>query len=166
VIGLGIDPGKAGGIALVGPDGPIEYCRMPESDRDMWHVIREWAEIANFALIERVGAGVFRRPSAGSSGEQPRQGVKSAFSFGQNYGALRLALCASELPYDDVLPRTWKARMGCLAPSGETFTDTQKKRIDKEKAQQLFPCVKVTNAIADALLIAEYARRLQLQGVA
>ncbi len=33
------------------------------------------------------------------------------------------------------------------------------KNVTKRKAQELFPEIKVTHAIADALLIGEYARR-------
>jgi hypothetical protein len=34
------------------------------------------------------------------------------------------------------------------------------KNVTKRRAQQLFPQLKVTHAIADALLIAEYGRRV------
>jgi hypothetical protein len=34
------------------------------------------------------------------------------------------------------------------------------KNITKRKAQELFPEIKITHAIADSLLIAEYGRRL------
>jgi hypothetical protein len=36
-----------------------------------------------------------------------------------------------------------------------------KKALHKERAQALFPGVRVTHALADALLLAEYARRLE-----
>jgi len=32
--------------------------------------------------------------------------------------------------------------------------------VSKRKAQELFPAIKITHAIADALLIAEYGRRM------
>ena len=55
-------------------------------------------------------------------------------------------------PFDRVLPQTWQGKMGC-----RTGGD---KNISKAAAQRLFPKVTVTHAIADALLLAEYARRL------
>jgi len=36
------------------------------------------------------------------------------------------------------------------------------KNVSKRRAQELFPEIKITHAIADALLIAEYARRTNL----
>jgi hypothetical protein len=36
------------------------------------------------------------------------------------------------------------------------------KNVTKSRAQELFPEVKVTHAIADALLIAEYGRRIRV----
>lgn len=42
--------------------------------------------------------------------------------------------------------------MGCLT-NGD-------KNITKQRAQQLFPSAKVTHKIADALLLAEYCRRV------
>jgi len=41
--------------------------------------------------------------------------------------------------------------MGCLTKGD--------KNVSKRRAQELFPALKVTHAIADALLIAEFARR-------
>jgi hypothetical protein len=35
------------------------------------------------------------------------------------------------------------------------------KNISKRRAQELFPSLKITHAVADALLIAEYGRRLE-----
>jgi hypothetical protein len=36
------------------------------------------------------------------------------------------------------------------------------KNVSKARAQELFPALKITHATADALLIAEYGRRLNL----
>jgi len=42
--------------------------------------------------------------------------------------------------------------MGCMTKGD--------KNVSKRKAQELFPSMKVTHASADALLIAEYGRRM------
>jgi hypothetical protein len=78
-------------------------------------------------------------------------GVTSAFTFGRGYGSLLMALTAKRVPFDEVPPGTWQKTMGCLSGGDKNVT--------KRRAQQLFPAVKVTHAVADALLIAEFARR-------
>jgi hypothetical protein len=45
--------------------------------------------------------------------------------------------------------------MGCLTRGD--------KNVSKAKAQQLFPTMKITHAVADALLLAAYAQRLYQQ---
>ncbi len=44
----------------------------------------------------------------------------------------------------------WQKEMGCLTKGDKNVT--------KRRAQELFPTLKITHAIADALLIAEYGR--------
>jgi hypothetical protein len=101
-----------------------------------------------FALIEGVHSGSF-------AGRE--QGVKSAFTFGQNYGHLIMALIAAGIPFERVTPRKWQGEFGLLKKPGET--DTQKKNRHKQRAAELFPTFRMTHAIADACLIAEYCRR-------
>lgn len=140
---LGIDPGQSGGLASVVYD-PITSTidcvaiAMPDTERDVWNVIASMGDITK-AYIEDVHS-------------MPKQGVSSSFKFGYNLGILRMALIAAEIPFEKVSPQRWQKYMGCL-----THGD---KNISKAKAQELFPQVKVTHAIADALLIAEYGRRV------
>jgi hypothetical protein len=60
-------------------------------------------------------------------------------------------LTGEEFPFEEVSPQKWQKAMGCMTKGD--------KNVSKAKAQQLFPQLKITHAIADALLIAEYARR-------
>ena len=83
---------------------------------------------------------------------EPADGVVSAFIFGRGVGAIKIALVAESIPFDEVTPHKWMTVMGCLT-NGD-------KHISKQRAQQLFPTAKVTHAIADALLLAEYCRRV------
>jgi len=80
-----------------------------------------------------------------------QMGVKSAFTFGEGYGRLQMALTALGIPYERVRPAAWQKAIGCMTKGD--------KNVSKRKAQELFPDLKVTHAIADALLIAEYNRR-------
>ena len=78
-------------------------------------------------------------------------GVKSAFTFGNGFGHIEMALTAAAIPFERVRPQVWQKALGCLTKGDKNIT--------KQKAQEMFPIVKITHAIADALLIAEYNRR-------
>jgi hypothetical protein len=141
---IGIDPGQGGGIAIVG-EGVLNSYKMPETERDLLDTLDD-AKVfgATTAYLE------FVRSS-------PQMGVVSAFKFGQGYGALRMAVIASGLRLEEVTPQKWQRSMQCLTKGD--------KNVSKRRAQELFPEHKITHAIADALLIAEYGRRCEgLQG--
>lgn len=144
MIYIGIDPGASGGIAIIDSSGEVLHCwKMPGTERDILECF-SWADhyTATFAVIEKVHA-------------MPKQGVSSTFKFGMSYGFLRGCLVAAEIPFEAVAPGVWQKAMGCLSKGDKNVT--------KAKAQELFPSIKVTHAIADALLIAEYARRIHKQ---
>ena len=138
---IGIDPGKSGGIAALTEDGQVFMCeKLPATERDVIQTLEGAVTCADFGFIERVSSS-------------PQMGVKSAFTFGQSYGFLRGCLFAAGVAFDDITPAKWQRALGCLSKGDKNVT--------KAKAQQLFPGVKITHAIADALLIAEYGRRLR-----
>ena len=134
---LGIDPGKSGGVAVVG-DGFAEAAKLADTERDTWDQIRMAAGSCEFAYIEKVHAF-------------PGQGVSSTFRFGQSYGFLRACLIAAVIPFESVTPQKWQRSLSCLTKGD--------KNVSKAKAQELWPDLKITHATADALLIAEYGRR-------
>ncbi len=152
---IGIDPGKTGGIAIqaikregiyktTGKYISIEAFKMPETERDLWElmqVLDEWSHPI-CAFLERVHS-------------MPKQGVASSFKFGTNYGMLRAFLVAIEIPFELITPSVWQRKMGCLSKGDKNVT--------KARAQELFPKIKVTHAIADALLISEYGRRVLIK---
>lgn len=88
----------------------------------------------------------------------PKQGVSSMFSFGVNFGFIQGVLMAFGMPYELVTPQKWK----------KEFSVTAEKNTSIEVAKRLFPnadlmrtsrCKKENDGIAEALLLAEYARR-------
>ena len=83
----------------------------------------------------------------------PQMGVTSAFTFGKGYGFLCGILTALGVPWEQVTPQKWQKAMGCLSGGDKNKT--------KARAQQLFPNLKITHAVADALLIAEYCKRVR-----
>lgn len=146
---IGIDPGVSGAIAMLEPCGQtvagvrvIEASvrKMPSTERDLLDLLEVDVGPNSFACLEFVRA-------------MPRMGVASMFKFGQGYGALRMALVAANIPFDEVTPQKWQKAMQC-----RTGGD---KNVSKRRAQELFPTIKVSHWNADALLIAEYCRRLK-----
>ena len=133
---IGVDPGAGGGLVALDPNGIVlSVARMPETERDVLDWLREWADPAGAAVIERV------QP-------MPRSmcGVIGGFKLGCSYGKLLMALTAAGVPFAEVRPQKWQAAMGCMSRGDKNVT--------KRRAQQLFPGVKVTHATADALLLA------------
>jgi len=150
MIYIGIDPGVSGGIATLRDDGSvIEAFAMPTTERDILDAllpigglfVSRGKTITAHAILERVYSS-------------PQMGVASAFTFGKGYGALLMALTATRIPFDQVVPVKWQTVMGCRSRGDKNVT--------KARAQQLWPDVKITHAIADALLLAEYGRRLRV----
>lgn len=141
---IGIDPGQSGGIAFLDSQGTvIATSKLSQTEADVVADIRSVIEDEtwkhHFAFIEQVHA-------------MPKQGVTSSFKFGQSYGFLIGLLTGMHIPYEQVTPQKWQKSMSCLTKGD--------KNVSKSAAQRLFPKEKITHAIADALLIAEYGRRV------
>lgn len=137
---MGIDPGKTGGIALHHYDvneESIAY-KMPQTEKDISDLIKKHSQIISKAYIEKVNS-------------MPNQGVKSVWTFSGNYHGLRMALLCHGISFESVPPIKWQTALSCRTKGDKNIT--------KAKAQEMFPGLKITHAIADALLIAEYGRR-------
>ena len=148
----GFDPGKDGALAILGyrddpvlvPFGEEEYaawlCRLSL-------LTRNGIDGSVFCVVEHVGA-------------MPGQGVTSCFSFGRGFGFILGLLTANCIPYELVRPQKWKKEFGC----------TSDKNTSIEVARRLCPgvdlrrtpkCTKPHDGVAEALLMAEYAKRLR-----
>ena len=139
---IGIDPGINGGISWI-VDGDMMTSKMPDSEKgviDLLFEIRECCDSC-VARLEQVHS-------------MPGQGVSSSFKFGMGFGGLKMALAAWEIPYELVPPQKWQKHLGCLTGGNKNIT--------KAFAQALFPTIRVTHAIADSMLIAEYCRRTSM----
>lgn len=160
---LGVDPGANGGFAIISGDGIAQAFRMPKTEADVARLFEERIVPARvvYAIIEAVHSF-------------PGQGVASSFTFGRNAGLLIGLLLAHGISFEEVPPRTWQKALGIPPriktpkkpkpfmqyPAEESNTDW-KNRL-KAKAQTLFPGLDITLATADALLIAETARRIRV----
>ncbi len=153
---VGIDPGQGGGLVLLNPKGyPLEWTGMPEQEADLWLLLSRWSRDAGIdgvhAFMEKVRAS-------------PQMSKGSIWTFAQGYGCLRGILIGAGIPFTDVAPKVWQKAVGVMDKTGRREIGdvdiTAKKNRHKQKAAQLFPQLAVTHKIADALLIAEYGRRL------
>lgn len=154
MIYLGIDPGASGGIGIIFEHGKSAALPMPNTERDLWETVKGFSpgdgELECYAVLEKVGGVV--RDTGGVLG----MGA-SMFAFGKSFGMCYMALIAAGIPFDLVAPRTWQNEFAISRDKGETHSKW-KGRL-RGIAQRLFPRLRVTLSTADALLLAEYARR-------
>ena len=148
LITIGIDPGKDGAMAVITPS---ETYVIPFSESDYAREFNRLGETCKetyraLCVLEHVGA-------------MPGQGSVSMFNFGANFGFIRGLLTANRIPYELVRPQKWKKHFSC----------TSDKNTSIEVAQRLFPkldlrrtpkCKGPHDGICEALLMAEYARRV------
>lgn len=140
---IGIDPGKSGALALLTEDGQCTVVPFQESTYTA--ILKAASGPSSVCCLEKVGA-------------MPGQGVVSMFNFGHNLGYIEGLLQAFDIPYQLVPPQTWK----------KEFCVTSDKNTSIEVCRKLFPHVcllptarsrKPSDGMAEAILIAEYARR-------
>lgn len=149
---IGIDPGKNGATVVMRDGAGMDVMRHKDYDLNGYcAAMREIClyNTTRICLIESVHA-------------MPGQGVSSTFAFGRDLGQRETAVTASGIELEFVTPQAWQKEFGLIVRKQfgvEPLTKTQKKNKHKMVAQKLFPFIKVTHATADALLIAEYAKR-------
>lgn len=167
MIVVGIDPGQAGGIAVLGGPEPLVYS-MPMAGGDydvpaIYKILRG-AEVAArplgqiVAFVERCAT----MPSfiAGRAGGQGNGG-KANWWRGNSSGTFRTLLAVMEIRREVIAPQTWQDELLPLR-GGST------KARSILQARKLFPGVslyatarsrKESDGLSDALLLAEFGRR-------
>lgn len=143
---VGIDPGKSGALAVLYPDGKVERTLFDSTEYDnILHHLSSRYPFEVVCCVEKVSA-------------MPGQGVVSMFNFGHNLGFIEGLLKAYSIPYQLVPPQTWKKEFSLSGDKAKSI----------EVCQKLFPNVnllatersrKPSDGIAEAILMAEYARR-------
>ena len=141
MIYIGIDPGKSGGIAFIDEDNTLQCFRFSENLSDM---------IADIKIIRKIDKCFAKLELVHSF---PNQGVRSTFSFGENYGIWQGILSSLDITYSKVTPQKWMAHYGVLPK-----VKKDRKNKLKEIAQREYPDTKVTLYVADAILLAKYAK--------
>ena len=150
MIYIGIDPGKKGAWAVL-RDGekPMVY---PWDDTffvsDLHGVMVLARERGDgvMACVEKVGA--FRG-----------QGVKSMFNFGKSAGFIEGVLTALGIPYQLVPPNVWKKSFSLIGKDKQASIDTCKRMFPGINLMPSDRCRKDSDGMAEALLMAEFAKR-------
>lgn len=145
---IGIDPGKSGGIAVIDTKNGGCYA-VPYSDKDLLDICQDTSQSGAaehiVCCLEKVGA-------------RPGQGVVSMFSFGQSVGYIKGVLESFRIPYQEIVPQKWKKEFG-LNSDKAASAETCRKLFPETNLLATPKCKKPHDGMAEALLMAEYARR-------
>jgi len=146
---LGIDPGQSGGWALIDDMGDILECALFDDKEQLKWLL--WA----FGEYHRSQATGIQWAALEKVHSMPKQGVASTFKFGTNYGWWQGVLEAHSIPYALITPQRWMK--SDVLDSGDR---SKKHRL--ECARRKWPAAPLSrvkdSGVADALLLAEYAR--------
>ena len=135
---LSIDPGSGGGSAYFNESKGEIVLRRFTTESEFLSFVKDMG-----AGVEAVVEDVPRFVSSATS-------TSSAFKLGYNYGFHVGCLRGYEYPVNLVKPQVWQRGLSGLRPK---MGYTARKRVLKDNASRLFPSLKVTHAVADALLI-------------
>lgn len=142
MIYIGIDPGQKGGYAMIDDDNVYTW---PWDNEEFIKFAQSIDDPHAVCCLEKVGA-------------MPKQGLASTFNFGKSAGFIEGVLQTCGISYQLVPPQRWKKEF--------SLSSDKNKSIDV--CQRLFPnvslmrtekCKVPSDGMAEALLMAEYARR-------
>lgn len=154
---VGIDPGLMGAVACLDGDGCIICVHdtpifTVQKNKGIRHELNRNAMVGLLSHLPKgdVCVAIERVNS------MPGQGVASSFTFGMGFGVWLGIVAALNFTLDLVHPVRWKKVM--MDGMGK------EKDASRLRAQELFPSVDLSlkkhHGRADALLLAEYRRRL------
>lgn len=150
MIYIGVDPGsRTGAYAALDDNGnrwtvPWDNDSFALSMRAIT-TLRDRHGEELMAVVEKVGA-------------MPKQGISSTWVFAENYGYIQGVLHALKIPFQLVPPRVWKKEFSLTSDKSKSievchrlFPDVSLKRTERSRVDD--------SNLAEALLMAEYARR-------
>lgn len=158
MIVVGIDPGQKGGIAVIS-------CNCKGLQVEVFDMFNDFSDLVSFfwdlkRKSERSKDGrliVFIEKQS----PFPKQGVVSTFKLGRSYGELIGVLRTLGISFEEVSSHRWKRFFGL---NSKALDRKKRKEFSLEKAKSLFPelveKIGKSDGKAEALLIAEYCRRL------
>lgn len=140
---IGIDPGVTGAVAwLTEPGVTVED--MPANPQDLFTTLEPEPASQVKVIIEQPGL-------------RPGGGIHSSFKIGQGFGRIEGVLASLGIPYVVVSPAKWKRHFNLIGKDKEA---------SRALARSLWPSAplerKKDHGRAEALLLAEYGRRMKL----
>lgn len=158
MIYFGIDPGARGAVGVVDPGqfGTVAVWRqeihdLPQSRGEVLTLFSDLIGNNSFAALERPGYG-------------PPMGKSAAVKLRESFERCAMALVAAGIPFEEVSPQEWKK---VLFKGVEIKKGKEGKAQARARAMELFPSLAdqlsrvKDDGRAEALLLAEYARRLR-----
>ena len=145
---IGIDPGKSGAMAVIRRDETLRPTLVPYTGPLCY--------VSNFYGLAAYGVRIvverlFARPGKLSS-------AKANFELGRCMGELETMLSMCGIPFQEVTPQAWQKEFG-ISGDKQTHVDCAKRLFPGVSLKRSDKCVKYFDGFADALLMAEYARR-------
>lgn len=168
---IGIDPGVKGAISYITSDGKYDVFDIPtivvkkgKKNKTMVNLIE--LNILMGTIIKTISTlcnekdiPVKIESWLESVHSMPQQGVSSMFSMGRTLGNLEMVLTCHNININWVTPQKWKKEI--------IFGDGADKMNSITEAEKIFPNAilktprgRILDGRAEALLIAEYGRRL------
>lgn len=155
---IGIDPGASGAVVSLQPDGGytkyvVEKIGKEIDISSLAKVVCQFKDKDCHAVLENVHS-IF-----GTS-------AKSNFQFGRIFGICQALLEAYDIPYTLVTPKKWQKTM-----HEGIVVQKDKKKMSIAAAMRIFPDIDLRKSdrakvphdgVTDALLMAEYGRRMNL----
>lgn len=145
---IGLDPGKKGAMAIIGHSnttGETYMCKIiPYDPQEYIKALKQYNGAT--VCIEQVHS-------------LPREGVKSVWSFGQNYGWITGVLDTLGIPYQAVPPNKWKREYSLLKADKKQSIEVCHRLFPNVSLKRTVRCKTDSSDMAEALLMAEYARR-------
>ena len=147
---IGIDPGQKGAICIL-LHGKATFYPMPKTPDGIADIVKNNCNGNYHVFVEKAQA-------------MPKNGAVGMFNYGRGFGEILGILTYHQAPYTLIHPRTW-----CKIMHQGTSKDGTAKNRSLSAAKRLFPntnlfrslrCKKPDDGFIDALLIAEYGRRV------
>ena len=150
MVWVGVDPGKNGGDAIIDEANVTVFPWDDQKFVDAMKIVTMMQEGGKpakaIAAVEKVGA-------------MPGQGVTSMFNFGKSAGFIEGVLTALGIPFQLVPPATWKREFSLIGKDKRASIEVCKRLFPGVSLRRTEKCKTDSDGMAEALLIAEYARR-------
>ena len=160
---VGVDPGLTGALVAINSRGGVEGQLIMPRQGGSKGPLDTRAILSWLAEMKAGGVGLFGAIERVST--RPGQGAVSTLTSGVNWGRIDALFVALGVRYETPTPQQWKRALGLPKRSGK---ERAQGKIDAvEMASRLFPAMDLMpgrrstphDGLADAVLVAEYARR-------